>query len=274
MENNDIRVATDFPQGMNPRQPQPRGNEIDYVELFYVLLSHWWQIILAAIAGGILAFCYTNYRVVPTYSATAKMFVVSDSSSVSSLLTASDLAYGNTIKEDLRSLLTSRELLLRVIDNLHLTRSPGQLAGMISVGSPANTHIVTVTVTSPYPDEAADVANELIVQCRTYLPEVMRIAPPSFYERALVPSYSNGPNYSQKTMMGAMTGAAVVCGIVVLLFLLNDRITTPDDLERYLGVQPLATVPEVPTSMDTKKSKGNKKAKNQKEQSSEGGAHK
>lgn len=266
MENNDIRVAADFPQGVDPRKAKPQGNEIDVIELFYVLLSHWWQIILAAVLGGILAFGYTNYYVTPTYSTTAKMFVVSDSSNVNSLLTASDLAYGNTIKEDLRSLLVSRELLQRVIDNLHLTRSPGQLAGMISVGSPTNTHIVTVTVTSPYPDEAADVANELIVQCRTYLPEVMRIAPPSFYERALVPTYKNGPNYSRNTMMGAMMGAAVVCGIVVLLFVLNDRVTTPDDLERYLGVQPLATVPEVIASSDTKSSK--------KKNSSKGGADK
>lgn len=266
MENNDIRVAADFPQGVNPRQPQPKGNEIDMIELFYVLLSHWWQVILAAVVGGILAFCYTNYYVTPTYSTTAKMFVVSDSSSVSTLLTASDLAYGNNIKEDLRSLLVSRELLQRVIDNLHLTRSPGQLAGMISIGGPTNTRIVTVTVTSPYPDEAADVANELITQCRTYLPEVMRISAPSFYERALVPTNKNGPNYSRNTMMGAMTGAAIVCGIVVLLFLLNDRITTPDDLERYLGVQPLASVPEVIASSEPKASK--------KKDSSKGGANK
>lgn len=270
MENNDIRVAADFPQGANPRQAQPKGTEIDFIELFYVLLSHWWQIVLAAVLGAVVAFSYTNYYVTPTYSATAKMFVVSDTSNVDNLLTASDLAYGNTVKEDIRSLLVSRELLQRVIDSLHLTRSTGQLAGMISVGSNTNTHIMTVTVTSPYPDEAADVANELIIQCRTYLPEVMRISAPSFYERALVPTYKNGPNYSRKAMTGAMVGGAAVCGILVLLFLLNDRISTPDDLERYLGIQPLASVPEVFDSSDTKKSK----KKKEKKRSSKGGADK
>lgn len=269
MENNDIRVAEDFPKGVNPRQNRPQGNEIDFIELFYMLLSHWWQIILAAVLGGVLAFGYTNYFVTPTYSTTAKMFVVSDSSSVGSLLTASDLAYGNTVKEDIRSLLVSRELLQRVIDELHLVRSPGQLAGMISVGGNNGTHIMTVTVTSPYPDEAVDVANELIIQSRTYLPEVMRISAPSFYERALMPTYKNGLNYSRNTMMGALMGGAAVCGVLVLLFLLNDRINTPDDLERYLGIQAMASVPEVFAASDTKESK-----KKKKKHSSKGGAHK
>lgn len=260
MENNEIRVVGDQPQN-RPMPPQApgAGSSIDLIELFYVLLSYWWQIILAAVLGGVLAFTYTNYRVTPTYTTTAKMFLASDASSISGLLTASDLTFGNSMKDDYSSLLRSRELLQRVIDSLHLTRSVGELSGMISISSPTNTHIMNITVTSAYPDEAADIANELIIQCRSFLPDIMHIQAPSFYESALVPSYPSGPNYARNTMTGAAAGAAVVAGFLVLGFLLNDRITTPDDVEKYLGIQPLASVPEALLDFNTAKKKNDGK---------------
>lgn len=263
MENNDIRVASEIPQkGPVPRQAPGSDINIDPVELFYVFLSHWWQIILAAVLGGVLSFGYTYYYVTPTYTTTAKMFLASDASSVTGLLTNSDLAFGNSMKEDYRALLTSRELLQRVIDSLRLTRSVGEVRGMISISSPQNTHIMNITVTSPYPDEAADIANELIIQCRTYLPDIMRIQAPSFYESAQVPTYKSGPNYSQSATKGVLVGAALVCGILLLVYVLNDRVTTPNDLERCLGIQPLGIIPEVlPTSGANKGSRKAKKIK-------------
>lgn len=262
MENNDIRVADDFRQnGSMPRQAPGAENNIDFIELFYVLLSHWWQIVLAAVLGGILVFSYTNYYITPTYKATSKMFLASDSG-IGGLLTSSELSFGSSLKDDYRNLLTSRELLQQVIDSLHLVRSVNEVAGMISISSPANTHIMHITVTSPYPDEAADIANELVIQCRTYLPDIMRIQAPSFYESAQVPTHKAGPNYSRNTMMGALAGGGAVAGILILLFIFNDRITTPDDLERYLGIQPLVSIPEaVLTTSGAEKRKKKSKAK-------------
>ena len=34
------------------------------------------------------------------------------------------------------------------------------------------------------------------------------------------------------------------CGVLVLRYLMNDTFVTPDDVTRYLGVQPLAVIPE------------------------------
>ena len=44
-------------------------------------------------------------------------------------------------------------------------------------------------------------------------------------------------------MLGGMLGAVICCGILLVRYLLNDTFLTPDDLVKYLGVQPLATIP-------------------------------
>ena len=52
-------------------------DEIDLVELFYLLWGHMLQIIACVIVGGAAAFAYTYFMVMPMYQATAKMYVAS-----------------------------------------------------------------------------------------------------------------------------------------------------------------------------------------------------
>lgn len=245
----------DYNQMMNSEQEvrslQPIGKNqqpdtIDLMDLAMNLLTHWWQILLAAVLCGAITFGYTYYRVVPQYRATAKIFVAS-SSSASALLTSSDLSWGNNTKADYAELLKCRPLLEQVAENLNLSRSASQLSRMITIGKQTDTRILTISVTSPYPAEAADIANELAKQSRTFMPEALKLEAPSFYETALVPSNKYTPDYSENTIMGALAGAAACAGFFVVLFLLNDSVTTPDDLLKYTGVQPLATIPEVET---------------------------
>lgn len=247
MDYNQMTNSEQEARSLQPaRKSAPQSSEIDVMELFMTVLTHWWQILLAAVLCGALTFGYTYYRIIPMYRATSKIFIAS-SSSASALLTSSDLSWGNNTKGDYSQLLKSRALLEQVAENLGSSRSASQLAGMISIGTQTDTHILTISVTSPYPTEAADIANELAKQCRTFLPEVMKLEAPSFYESALVPANKISPSYTRNTLMGAMVGAVICGGFFILLVLLNDSITTPDDLLKYTGGQPLATIPEVET---------------------------
>lgn len=59
---------------------------------------------------------------------------------------------------------------------------------------------------------------------------------PVCYKKA---SPSNGKN----AMIGAMLGIVLVCGLTVVEELLNDTIQTEEDVEKYMGLTVLASVP-------------------------------
>lgn len=246
MEYNQMMNSEQEAHAVNPVRKAQQEETIDLLELLMTLMAHWWQILLAAVLCGAIAFGYTYYRVVPQYRATSKIFVAS-SSSASALLTSSDLTWGTNTKADYAQLLKSRPLLEQVAENLNLSRDAAQLAKMITIGVQTDTRILSISVTSPYPAEAADIANELAKQSRVFMPEALKLEAPSFYETALVPTDKFSPSYSRNTMLGAVAGAALCVAVYVLLFLLNDSVTTPDDLLKYTGFQPLATIPEVET---------------------------
>lgn len=119
-----------------------------------------------------------------------------------------------------------------------------ELKEEISITNTSGTRLMTVTVTDADPQQAADIANELIDQACIYLPQVMETETPNKVEDAIVPTRPFSPSYSKNTLLGALLGAVLCCGVLVVKFLLNDTFETPEDVTKYLGVQPLATIPE------------------------------
>ena len=194
--------------------------EIDLVEVFYLLWGHILQIIACFLAGALLAFGFTYFFVTPMYQASASIYIVSASNN--SIVNLTDLQIGSQLTADYQELMLSRPLLQDVIKNLDLDTSYRSLAGQVSITNTNDTRILKVTVTDSDPERAADIANELIKQARIYLPEIMETETPNVVEDAVV-----------------------CCGVLLVQYLMKDSFDTPDDVAKYLGVQPLATIPEV-----------------------------
>lgn len=217
-------------------------DEIDLAELFYLLWRHALQILAALLVGAVLAFGVTYFFMTPMYKASASMYVVSASNN--SIVNLTDLQIGTQLTADYQELLLSRPLLESVIDNLDLEMTPSALEGEISVTNTNDTRIMTVTVTDADPEQAADIANEVIHQAKIYLPKIMETETPNVVEDAVVPTHRSSPSYSKNTVLGALVGAVLCCAVYVVQFLLNDTFETPDDIAKYFGTQPLATIPE------------------------------
>ncbi|MBQ3461179.1 MAG: hypothetical protein IJH14_10965 [Solobacterium sp.] len=234
--------------------------EIDLVEIFYLLWNNFLKILLCFVLGAVIAFGYSFFLITPMYKATAKMYI---NSSTKSVVDMADLQISSNLRSDYKELITSRELLETVIKSLRLEYEPSDLNKMIAVGNPTDTRIITVTVTSASPQEAADVANELVNKSKVYLPEIMKSEEPVVYESALVPVRKSSPSYSRNTLLGGLVGAFLFCAYLIVKHLMNDTIVTPDDAMKYLGVQPLAVIPEGDLGNFNKKRKNpaNKKGK-------------
>ena len=229
---------------MNENQIVQNTNEeveIDLVEIFYLLWNNIFKIIICMLLGAVLAFSYSRFLVTPLYKATSKMYINTSSKTVVDI---SDLQISNQLRGDYKALMTSRQLLEAVIDDLNLDYSTKKLNSMIDIANPTDTRIITVTVTSPVPVEAADIANDLANRAKDFLPEIMKSEDPIVYEDALVPDRKSSPSNSRNTIIGALIGAVLMSGWLIVRYLMNDTIITPDDTLKYLGVQPLAVIPE------------------------------
>ena len=241
------KALNESPAGQIVQRPGAE-DEIDLVELFYLLWGHAWQTILCLILGAGLALGYTKLLVTPLYQATSSIYIVSASNN--SVVNLTDLQIGAQLTADYQELILSRPLLEDVIENLELTNGEGEpmstaaLSRMITITNTEDTRILKVTVTSPDPQESADIANELIDQACIYLPQIMETEEPNLVEEAIPPTQKSSPSTAKNVMLGGLLGACLACGVLVVRYLMNDTFVTPDDVVKYLGVQPLAVIPE------------------------------
>ena len=123
--------------------------EIDLVEVFYLLWGHILQIIACFLAGALLAFGFTYFFVTPMYQASASIYIVSASNN--SIVNLTDLQIGSQLTADYQELMLSRPLLQDVIKNLDLDTSYRSLAGQVSITNTNDTRILKVTVTDSDP---------------------------------------------------------------------------------------------------------------------------
>ena len=236
--------------------------EIDLVEIFYLLWDNLLKILICLAIGAVAMFAYSYFMITPLYKATAKMYINTSSKAVVDI---ADLQISAQLRGDYKALMTSRDLLENVIETLDLDYSARQLGRMVAIENPTDTRIITVTATSPDPVEAADIANALANRSREKLPEIMRSEEPIIYEKAIVPTGKSSPSYTRNALLGGLLGALACVGYLIVKYLMNDTIVTPDDALKYLGVQPLAVIPEGDLGSFNKKHKGkgssNKKGK-------------
>lgn len=214
--------------------------EIDLLQLFYALKKKIWFILAAMIIGGGLAGVCSKFLITPLYSSTSMMYILSKETTLTSL---ADLQIGSQLTEDYKVIVKSRPVLGEVIDSLALDMSYEQLLAKISIGNPTDTRILTVTVTDPDPYRAKAIVDCVAETASDYIGEIMEMIPPKIIENGTVPTMKTSPSNGKNAVLGALAGMILVCGIVVIQVIMNDTVRTEEDVERYLGLTVLASVP-------------------------------
>lgn len=216
--------------------------EIDLLGIFLLLRQKLKYIILFAVLGGALAGCYSKFFITPTYTATAKIYMVS--ASRDSVVNLSDLQLGSNLASDYKELILSRPMLESVVQNLNLSVSPSALRRSVSIVNTGSSRILSIRATSPNPQLSANIANEFAHQAVNWLPEVMETNAPNIAEEAVPPTSKSAPNNTKNAMIGAIVFAVVYFAFSVIRYLLDDTIKSAEDMERYFGIMPLASIPE------------------------------
>ncbi|MBE5801463.1 MAG: capsular polysaccharide biosynthesis protein [Clostridiales bacterium] len=214
--------------------------EIDLLELFYHILDHWKLVFVCFLIGAVLVGGYTKLFMKPTYEATAKMYVLSSSDSVVNL---SDLQLGTYLASDYLEVFKTHEVTNAVIQNLNLPYAYKDMQKMLNLSNPSGTRILHITVRCGDPAEAALIANEYLRVASQYVADVMVTDKPTELSVALEPERPVGPSTSRNAILGALAGTILACGILIIRFLLDDKVKTGEDITKLTGLPILAEVP-------------------------------
>lgn len=241
--------------------------EIDLKELLWQVWKNIWIVVLSAMIGAFLAYIVSSLFIPQKFSSTTKIYVLNQQEA--SQVTYSDLQTGTQLTKDYAELIVSRTVTSQVIAQLDLKNqykdmediTPDILAGMISVSIKNDTRVISITVTDTSPTRAQDIANAVRVAASAHIYDVMDTESVNVVDYANLPEKAISPNLKKNLAIGFIIGGIIAAGIISVIYILDDTIKTPDDVEKYLGLSVLASIPYDENIDTSKEKKGVRKRK-------------
>ena len=195
-------------------------------------------IISLTIVAVSIAVVISFYILTPIYQAQTQILVnpKGDSEEVYSYSWSqieTDLQLINTYND----IIKSPVILSKVIEDLQLATTPGQLSNQISLSSKDGSKVLYIKVLDEDPELAVNIANTTVQIFKEEIPLLMNIDNINILSEATLSENSTpvSPNKKRNIAIGAVIGIMLGIGLAFLLEFLDTTIKDEKDVEEILG---------------------------------------
>lgn len=217
-------------------------NEIDLLDLIFMVIRRWKVIVLMIIPTVVLGFFFAMTRP-SVYQADTTLIVSSGMQSVG--LESSDIALNQKLVVTYSEIAKSRDILTRVISKYDLVESPAALGNRISVRPVKDTELIKLTYSCNDPKLAEAVTNELANEFIKKVGQVMKVRNVSVVEKAIEPISPLPKKRGIILLASIILGGILGVGVAFLIEFLHKKVRKSLDIEKILGVQMLGMIPEI-----------------------------
>lgn len=217
--------------------------EIDLLELLRAVLKYIRLIIVLCIVFGAGGFLGTKFLIAPTYTASTSIYLPPQINDTGSLDYNSQMANSKLVN-NVVNLMTQNNIMSEVAKDVGLENA-STVKKCITVSNQTDTEIVTVTATTGDPKLSKDIANGTVNTFIKTMQKNLNVRNIEIVDKAKLSYVPSGPSIKKNTMMAILVGGVIGVGYAVLKFLLDNRLRTKEEAEKYLGIPVFAEFPEV-----------------------------
>ena len=217
---------------------------IDLREYLSIIKKKWFIMAILCVVCVAASAVYSFFIAKPVYQAETTLIVKTEKTEGTNSLSNDQVMVSQKLALTYGEIIKSRKVLDEVIKNLDLKESNGSLASKISVSTVTDTQIIKVSVQDTDNDNAAKIANEIPT---VFTEEAIRIADANGVEvidKAQVPINPVAPNKKMNILIASVLGIMVGLFSIFLMEFLNNKMRTPQDIDRTLGLPLLGVIPE------------------------------
>lgn len=264
---------------MDSKNTTKREIEINLKDTFQYILSKAWIVALATLLAIVVSFLYTFLFVEERYTSEARVFIY-NSSDVGVTDKNSDIDWtlsrqyavsspefvtedfcqvvinkllGNNLEEGQTKYDCSKYLGKTSFKEFYTsvtgkdTITALQMLKYLTVESNGNTCVMMVTADTEDAKLSAIIANAVADSFEDYLADVLETdeVKAKVTSSGKVPLKASNEQLTKNIALGAVLGLLISCGVLFLVFILNDKIRTPEDIEKFLGISVLGSIPEL-----------------------------
>lgn len=219
-----------------------KETNLTFKEFLNIFSSKWpLFVITCAICIVISIFC-TVFFITPTYTSTAKLYVIDKNSTT---INSSEISVSSYLTKDYEEIIIDRTVLEEVINRLNLRTTYKSLRSRISTNNPQNTRFIEVTVADSTPQGAKSIVDCICDVTEQKVLEIIEL------DRIVIFSLGNLPTSPSSPVLWLNIVRSFIFSFVICLletlfiYLKDDKINTAEDVEKYLGLSVLGTIPYI-----------------------------
>lgn len=144
------------------------------------------------------------------------------------------------VTNDVATLLKSDRVVNETASSLGLENLKGYKT---AITSSTTSRVLSLEVTGPDAQMAANIANKMADEVSTVAHDVMNVVSVNVVDSAKVPTAPSGPKRPLYMAVGLLGGLFVAVAIVVVEDMLNTKVRDQEELEELLGLPVIGRIP-------------------------------
>lgn len=216
---------------------------IDLREYFAIIKKRFWIIALLAIISALISGVISFFMLKPVYEAKSTLIVNTEKNEETQMITGDQFSVTQKLAVTYGEIIKSRAVLEDVIKNLKLDNEYEDLVKNVTVSPVKDTQIISISVQDTNKQKARDIANEIP---KVFTKEAKRITKANdiqVIDKATLPENPIKPNKVMNVLIAFVLGTMIGLFVVFLIEYLDNKMKTPQDIEKHLGLSVIGVIP-------------------------------
>lgn len=216
-------------------------NEISLLDLYKILKSNIVLIMVGTLLFGLLAAVYAFAVADPMYKSNAYVMVQVENPSGDSF----DLVNAQRLMATAADLISMPVVLEKVIEDLDLEMTAGQLKSNLSVSSSTTSYFINISYLSEDNVLSKEIVNAVIDSAISFANDNVAILEDNIIRTSTANNGTyDSPNKVLYVVIGLILGGIVGVGFAFLKEMLDNTYKNKEQLEQAFGIQVLGMIPE------------------------------
>lgn len=214
-------------------------------ELWEILIQRLWIILLVAVLTVAVVYAGITLTFVPRYESVATLYILQQSNTNQNVDNTNYEGFNLALKvvNDCTHLMKSHSVLDNVIKDLSLNISYKDLYESISITNPTDTRILEVAVESDTPLNAKMIVDKICSIGTAKITDAMGFEQVNFYEKGVLDMKPCNTTSVSVYLAIGLAAAALTYLVFFMQYILDDKIYTDEDIEKYLKLSILGDIP-------------------------------
>lgn len=210
-------------------------------DMLLLLAKHWYIYVSIMLVSLIVCTIYTFSKTAPpTYRSSGKIYVMNWESDK---VTTSDLSISNYLSLDFYAIINDDYVFSKIREDLGNKYSVNQIKNFTTINFISNSRVIEIVAKSPSAQDSKLIVDSICKISKEQFANIMGQDCVKIVREASLDTNPVKPKISQNFSIAVLIGLLVCFTVVSFIYFSDTTISSADDVEKYLKLNVLATIP-------------------------------